>query len=162
MVKARDVLVGEIQSIRSELRRLLEGIDDYFDRKPKNEEWSARELVFHLVDTPGSGGWGRIVPGVMEGSVEEIPIAFGQIDMTETRRGKDARGAREEFETVLSAMENILTTSTDAELAEKKGVYRSRSMTYERNVQEMIENIAEHWREHLGQLDSLRKEFGVV
>ena len=163
MTTQRDSLLQEIQSIRGELERLLHGIDPYFDRQIEGEDWTIRELVYHLVDTPGSGGWGTIVPAVLEGRMQEIPIALGQTYPDPERQGKDVAGVGQDFYSVLATLESSLADMTDAALAERRVVYRSfaNSTTTERNAQEMIANIGLHWREHLDRLSALRKTLGL-
>jgi hypothetical protein len=163
MTTQRDSLLQEIQNIRSELERLLDGIDPYFDRQIEGEDWTIRELVYHLVDTPGSGGWGTIVPAVLEGRMQEIPIALGQTYPNPERQEKDVTGVGQDFYSVLTTLESSLANMTDSTLAERRVVYRSlaNSTTTERNAQEMISNIGVHWREHLDRLAALRKTLGL-
>ena len=163
MTTQRDSLLQEIQNIRSELERLLDGIDPYFDRQIEGEDWTIRELVYHLVDTPGSGGWGTIVPAVLEGRMQEIPIALGQTYPNPERQEKDVASVGQDFYSVLVTLESSLANMTDSTLAERRVVYRSlaNSTTTERNAQEMIANIGVHWREHLDRLAALRKTLGL-
>ena len=163
MTTQRDALLQEIRNIRSELERLLHRIDPYFDQQIEGADWTVRELVYHLVDTPGSGGWGTIVPAVLEGRMQEIPIALGQTYQNPDRREKDVAGVGQDFYNVLATLESSLADMTDAMLAERRVLYRSlaNSTTTERNAQEMIANIGVHWREHLDQLAEFRKTLGI-
>jgi len=159
----RDSLLQELQSIRSELDRLLEGIDYSFDWKPSDEEWSAREVVYHLVDTP-SGGVHTAVQGVLDGSIKELPITASLSNMTPERRRQDITGAREDLEAVLAGLESALNSTTDADLMGKKVPLHSitRGTTTERTAQELVAGIfVRHWREHLGQLVALREALGL-
>ena len=163
MTTQRDSILQEIQSIRSELGRLLEGIDYCLDWKPNDEEFSAREIVYHMVDTP-SGGIHTAVQGVLSGSVQELPIASGLTNMTDERQGNDLDKVREDLETVLSGLEKALASTTDAELDGKRVPLHSitRSTTTERSVEDLVSGIfVRHWREHLGQLAALREALGL-
>ena len=163
MTTQRDSFLQEIQSIRSELGRLLEGMDYCLDWKPGDEEWSAREVVYHLVDTP-SGGIHAAVQSVLTGSIEELSITASLTNLTQERRGKDLDQAREDIAVVLTGLESALGSATDAELTEKKVPVHSvtRATTAERTAQEMIERIyVRHWREHLAQLAELRDALGL-
>ena len=163
MTTQRDSILQEIQSIRSELGRLLEGIDYCLDWKPNDEEFSAREIVYHMVDTP-SGGIHTAVQGVLSGSVQELPIASGLTNMTDERQGNDLDKVREDLETVLYGLEKALASTTDAELDGKRVPLHSitRSTTTERSVEDLVSGIfVRHWREHLGQLAALREALGL-
>ncbi len=163
MTTQRDSILQEIRSIRSELGRLLEGIDYCLDWKPNDEEFSAREIVYHMVDTP-SRGIHTAVQGVLSGSVQELPIASGLTNMTDERQGNDLDKVREDLETVLSGLEKALASTTDAELDGKRVPLHSitRSTTTERSVEDLVSGIfVRHWREHLGQLAALREALGL-
>ena len=163
MTTQRNSYLQEIQSIRSELDRLLEGIDYCCDWKPDDEEWSAREVVYHLVDTP-SGGIDTAVRGVLEGSIQEFSITSSLTNLTPERQEKNLEQTREDVEAVLSGLEVALNSTTDAQLTGKKASVHSvtRSTTEERTAQDLMEGIfLRHWREHLGQLDALREMLGV-
>ena len=163
MTTQRDSILQEIQSIRSELGRLLEGIDYCLDWKPNDEEFSAREIVYHMVDTP-SGGIHTAVQGVLSGSVQELPIASGLTNMTDERQGNDLDKVREDLETVLYGLEKAFASTTDAELDGKRVPLHSitLSTTTERSVENLVSGIfVRHWREHLGQLAALREALGL-
>ena len=163
MTTQRDAVLQEIQSIRSELGRLLEGMDYCLDWKPNDEEFSAREIVYHIVDTP-SGGIHTAVQGVLSGSVQELPIASSLTNMTEERQENDLDKVREDLETVLAGLEKALASTTDAELDSKRVPLHSitRSMTTERSVEDLVSGIfVRHWREHLGQLAALQEALGL-
>ena len=163
MTTQRDSYLQEIQSIRSELGRLLDGIDYCFDWKPSDEEWSAREIAYHIADTP-SGGIHTAVRGVLEGGIQELPVTASLTNMTQERKEKDIGDVREDLEAVLTGIERALDSATDTELADRKLSFHSitRGTTQERNAQELVEGLfLRHWREHLGQLAELREMLGL-
>jgi hypothetical protein len=159
----RDSFLQEVQGIRSELDRLLEGLDYSFDWKPTDEEWSAREIVYHLVDTP-SDGIHTTIQGVLGGSVQEIPITAGLTNLTDERSGKDLAGAKGDLEGVLSGMERTLNSATDADLTGKSAVLHSfmRGTREDWSAERLVAGIfVRHWREHLEQLAALREALGL-
>ena len=165
MTTQRDSFLQEVQGIRSELDRLLEGLDYSFDWKSADtdEEWSAREIVYHLVDTPSEGIHASI-QGVLEGSIQEVPITAGLTNLTEERRGKDLAGAKGDLETVLSGMERALGSATDADLTGKSAVLHSsmRGTREDWSAERLVAGIfVRHWREHLEQLAALREALGL-
>ena len=61
-----------VRRIREELTGLLDGMDYCLDWKD-GDGWCAREVLYHLVDTP-EGGIGSVIAGVLSGSLEEVTI----------------------------------------------------------------------------------------
>ena len=159
----RDSLLQEIQSIRTEFQRLLEGIDYCFDWKSDDQEWSAREIVYHVVDTP-SGGIHTVLQRVLAGTIQEFAISSSLNNLTPERQAKDLEGVKEDVEAVIAGMENALATASDADLASKTVPMYSTTdrTTSERTAQNLAEGIfVRHWREHLGQLATLREALGL-
>ena len=163
MTTQRDFLLQEIKGIRSELERLLDGIDYCFDWKPDSGEWSARELVYHLVDTP-SGGIHNIVKGVLEERLQEFSIEASLTNLTEERSHQDLNQAKTDVEDLLTSLEKTLSLASDGDLTERKATVHSitRSTTDERTAGTVIGGIfVRHWREHLEQLAALRDALGL-
>ena len=163
MTTHRDSFLQEIQNIRSELGRLLEGMDYCLDWKPGDEEWSAREVVYHLVDTPG-GGVHTAVQSVLTGDIQELSITASLTNLTQERLGNALNQAQEDITNVLTGLERALGSATDAELTDKKVPVHSitRATTMDRNALELVERIfVRHWREHLAQLAELRDALGL-
>ena len=52
MVTGKQAHIESVRNIQSELLAVLEGMDYCLDWKPDSEDWSARELVYHVLDTP--------------------------------------------------------------------------------------------------------------
>ena len=162
MTTQRDSYLQEIESIRAELGRLVEGMDYCLDWKPDDEEWSAREVVYHMVDTP-SGGVHGAVSGILDRSLGELPVTAGLTNLTAERQAQDLEAVREDVEAVLAGMERALHSTMDAQLAESVVLFHSitRSTKEERTAQSVVEGLfLRHWREHLGQLAALRDALG--
>ena len=68
----RDENLATVSRIRAELTALLDGMDYCLDWKD-GDGWCAREILYHLVDTP-EGGVGSSIAGVLDGSRTEITI----------------------------------------------------------------------------------------
>ena len=68
----RDENLATVQRIRDELTSLLEGMDYCLDWKD-GDNWCAREVLYHLVDTP-EGGIGSVIAGVLGGTRDEVTI----------------------------------------------------------------------------------------
>ena len=163
MTTQRDSFLQDTRSIRSELDRLLEGLESHLDSKPNDEEWSAREIIYHMVETPEEGIH-TAVQATLEGSIEEIPVTANLTNLTPERQGKDLAGIRMDVEAVLTGMEMALTSTTDAELEEKKVVFHSvlRDVREDRSAHQLTAGyFVRHWRDHIGQLAALRETMGL-
>ena len=163
MTTQRDSFIRDVQSIRVELSGLLDGIDYCFDWKPEDGEWSAREIAYHVADTP-SGGIHVALQRVLEQSIRELPITSGLTNLTDERRLKDLDNVRQDIEAVLAGLEGALASTTDAQLKETTVPFHSitRSTIEDRTAQELMERaFVGHWREHLGQLAALREMLGL-
>ena len=163
MTTQRDSFLQEIRGIRADLVRLLDGMDYSFDWKPSDEEWSAREVLYHMVDTP-SGGMHSAIRKILEGSIEELPIHAGLTNLTEDRRQKDLVTVREDAEEVLAGLEQVLASTTDSELEARSVLAHSLALgkVVPRPAQELVAGLfARHWKEHLGQLAELREGLGL-
>ena len=55
MTIQRDVYQQALRGIQSELLQVLDGMDYCLDWKPAPQDWSAREIIYHLLDTPPCG-----------------------------------------------------------------------------------------------------------
>lgn len=163
MTSQRDSFLEEIRDLRGELGRLLEGMDYCFDWRPSDGEWSARDLVYHLVDTP-EGGIDAAIEGVLQGRIQELPVAASLNNLTPERQAKDITAAQEDIEAVLLGVDGALASATDADLSGRRLTLNSLtySRTREMAAQELVEGLfLRHWMEHLAQLAALRDALGL-
>ena len=163
MTTQRDSFLQDTQSIRRELDRLLEGLESHLDAKPNDEEWSAREIIYHIVETPEEGIH-TAVRRTLEGSIQELPMTANLTNLTPERQSKDLTGIRMDVEAVLTGMERALTSTTDAELEERKTVFHSilRDVKEDRTAHQLTAGyFVRHWRDHIGQLAALRETLGL-
>ena len=163
MTTQRDTYLQEIQAIRGEMDRLLDGIDYCFDWKSGEEEWSGREVMYHMLDTP-AGGIHSVLRGMLGGSIQEFSIIADLTNLTPERQERDIPGVREDTEAVLTDLEQLLSSATDAQIAGAMATAHlvSRGETIERTGQELVEGIfIRHWRQHLAQLAQIRESLGL-
>ena len=73
-----------IRSVKNDLLAVLVGMDYCLDWKQDSEEWSARELVYHVLDTP-PGGAHNLVKGIIAGEIKEYEIWSDRTNMTPER-----------------------------------------------------------------------------
>jgi hypothetical protein len=152
-----------ICSIRAELLEVLEGMDYCLDWKPNPDSWSAREVIYHLVDTP-SGGLHTLIWGMLTGKIQEFDLAPNLTNMTPERQTVDIQQALHDITLVLNGMEEAVSAASEEDLARKSALahLKARGRDEVRTAQMLLEGLfARHWREHLGQLRELRETLGV-
>jgi beta-glucanase (GH16 family) len=160
----KDGLLEEVGGIRLELDRLLTGMEYCLDWKPEEGEWSVREVVYHIVDTP-EGGIQDAVQRTLDGTLAEITVNGNLSNMTDERLGKDMEAVKADIEVVLSGMERALAPVTDSELSSRETVVHStmRGVTQTRSARNLSQRLfAGHWREHLSQIAALRDALGIT
>jgi DinB superfamily len=152
-----------IRSVRAELLQVLEGMDYCLDWKPNPDAWSAREVLYHLVDMP-SGGLHTLIQGMVAGKIKEFELTPNLTNLTSERQVVDLEQALHDITLVLNGMEQAVATASEEDLAGKSVLahLKARGRDEERTAQMLLEGLfARHWREHLVQLRELREALGV-
>ena len=54
VLRNTDLLVA-IRTLKQDLTDVLDGMDNCLDWKKDPDSWSAREVIYHLIDTPAEG-----------------------------------------------------------------------------------------------------------
>ncbi len=155
--------LGEIRDIRVELDRILNGMDFCLDWKSANDEWSAREILYHMAETP-AGGIHSAVQQVLAGTIRELSMRSSATNMTPQRQRNDLAAIRGDAEAVLSGMELLLGAATDDELAQRTVLAHSMraNAVVAWRAEELIERLLlNHWKEHLRQLAAVRDALGI-
>ena len=93
MATSKSEHIQNLQSIHDDLIQLLDGMDYCLDWKPDSSDWSARDVVYHLVDTP-PGGIHSVVEGILSGQIEEFDLWSDRNNMTPERLANDIDQAR--------------------------------------------------------------------
>ena len=131
------------------------------DWKPEESDWSAREIVYHLLDTP-PGGTASLVQSIVRGEITEYEIWSDRTNVDESRSTLDM----EEIETDISAFfakfKDALQSAADGDLQGRRVLMRQRTRgeDEERTLEALLAGWARHWRAHLEQLGELRAALG--
>ena len=157
----RDENLATVQRIRAELTGLLEGMDYCLDWKD-GDNWCAREVLYHLVDTP-EGGIGSVIAGVLDGTRDEVTILPDANNMTPERMAADIDEARAGPLAILQTAEDAIAAASDADFTEKTAMAHlpHRDIHETRTAQAFIDGLERHWGEHLNQLRTIRETLGV-
>jgi len=152
-----------IQSVKSEFLAVLIGMDYCLDWKQDDSEWSARELVYHLLDTP-PGGAQNLVKGVISGEVKEYEIWSDLTNVTPERSAYDIEQVNSDIEDFFDSLNNSVLGLSDADLDDKKVMMhqKTREVDEERSVSAILKRtLSGHIRDHLVQLQALRDALAI-
>ena len=164
MTTGKDELISQVRALRDDLLVLLDGMDYCLDWKESEDEWSVREVIYHLLDTP-AGGVGAVLKQMLEGNDQEIIIRSSLTNMTPERKDKDLADLCRDTEGLLSQVEAGLAAAADADLQNNTSpVHVVSSGTHEdRTPARLVERtLLGHWREHIGQIGEIRQSLGFV
>lgn len=150
-----------LNSLQAALLELLAGMNYCLDWKPDEATWSAREIVYHILDTP-PGGMPTIVQGIISGEITEYEIRSGHSNITPTRSTLDLTEVESDIAQFFAAFNKALTTANDADLQRKQATMhqRTRQQDEERTLETVLTGFTNHCRNHLTQLNQLRTALG--
>ena len=162
----REDNLATVRRIRDELTGLLEGMDYCLDWKDGEhralDQWSAREVLYHLVDTP-EGGIGSVIAGVLNGALDEVTILPDANNMTPERMAADIDDALAGPLGILQTAEDAIAAAPDADFVERTAMAHlpHRDIHEVRTAQAFIDGLERHWGEHLNQLQTIRETLGM-
>lgn len=150
-----------VDSLRASLVELLDGMDYCLDWKPDDSDWSAREIVYHLLDTP-PGGNAEMVRKLVSGEIAEYEIWSDRTNVTEARSTLDMAEIESEIAAFFELFDTALAATTDSDLQTRRVLMhqRTRGEDVERTLEEALAGIDRHWRGHMEQLRELREALG--
>ena len=163
MATGKQAHIDSVRNVNSELLAALAGMDYCLDWKQEPEEWSARELVYHVLDTP-PGGAHRLVKGIISGETSEYELWSDLTNMTSERAAYDLDQVNADIETFFQSLEDSLSGISDADLETKKVLMHQRTskVDEERTIDAILERTLNvHIKEHLAQLQELRDALAI-
>ena len=163
MANGKQAHLDSVQSIKSGFLAVLDGMDYCLDWKQDDSEWSARELVYHMLDTP-PGGAQNLVKGIIAGDVQEYEIWSDLTNMTPERAVYDINQVNADIEEFFDSLNESISGLTDSDLDEKKVMMhqRTREVDEERTLNAILARTLQgHIDEHLTQLKALREALAI-
>ena len=163
MANGKQTQLDSVASIKSEFLALLIGMDYCLDWKQDETEWSARELVYHVLDTP-PGGAQNLVKGIISGEVQEYEIWSDLTNITPERSAYDLDRVNEDIEAFFNSLSESVSGLADGDLDEKKVMIhqRTREVDEERTLNAILDRTLNgHIRDHLTQLQALREALAI-
>ena len=153
--------LATVRRIRDELTATLDGMDYCLDWKD-GDGWCAREVLYHLVDTP-EGGIGSVIAGVLAGTLPELTILPDANNMTPERLAADIDEALAGPLAILQTAEDAIGNAADSDFEQRTTFVRlpHRGIEETRAAQTVIDGLERHWGEHLNQLRAIREALGM-
>ena len=150
-----------LDSLRATLLELLDGMNYCLDWKPDESDWSAREIVYHLLDTP-PGGTASLVQSIVSGETSEYEIWSDRTNVNEGRATLDMEEVEADISAFFAKFNEALQSANDADLQGRRVLMRQRTrgQDEERTLEALLEGWSRHWRAHLEQLGELRSALG--
>ncbi len=152
---------ANIDSLRSALLERLNGMSYCLDWKLEESSWSAREIVYHLLDTP-PGGSALLVRGILSGEVTEYEIWSDRTNLTEERSTLDISEIESDVADFFHAFDEAMAKASDSDLLDRRVLMhqRTRGADEERTLADLLAGFERHWLGHLEQLEELRTALG--
>ena len=163
MTRQRDAHLATVHSIKDELLQLLDGMDYCLDWKPDSSAWSAREVVYHLLDTP-PGGVHQVLRGILSGQIKEYDLWADRSNMTPERLAYDAEQVRVDIGQFFRGMEEALSLAAEEDFAGKSILLHLHRLGRDETwtAQMLLERpFARHWQEHVTQIRELKTSLGI-
>ena len=163
MATGKQEQLESIRSIKSDLLAALSGMDYCLDWKQDPSEWSARELVYHVLDTPSGGAHG-LVKGIITGEIKEYEIWSDRTNMTPERAEYDLDQVNADIESFFQSLDDSISGVSDEDLDAKKVMMhqRTRNVDEERTLNAILDRTLNgHMRDHLAQLQVLRETLAI-
>ena len=150
-----------LNSLQSALMDRLDGMNYCLDWKPDDSDWSPREIVYHLLDTP-AGGTASLVQGILSGDIKEYEIWSDRTNVNEARATLDMEEVEADISSFFTKFNDALQTADDADMQGRRVVMhqRTRGEEQERTLEALLTGWDRHWRAHLEQLGELRAALG--
>ena len=151
-----------VASLGADLLALLSGMDYCLDWKSGDDDWSAREIVYHLLDTP-PGGNAELVRKIVSGEIAEYEISSDRTNVTEARLTLDMAEIESDISAFFQTFDAALAAASDGDLQTRRVLMRQRTRgeDVERTLEEALAGIDRHWRGHMEQLRELRDALGL-
>ena len=163
MVLRNTDLLITIRTLKQDLTDVLDGMDNCLDWKNDPNSWSAREVIYHLIDTPEEG-MDLLVRRILKTEGEAFELVPDISNMSEVRLLNDIEQVKADIFKILDNLELIITDTSSEELMEKKVVVDlvGQGANEARTVLNVLQGLfIRHWSQHVIQLKNTRFSLGL-
>ena len=162
VLRNTDLLVA-IRTLKQDLTDVLDGMDYCLDWKKDPDSWSAREVIYHLIDTPAEG-MDLLVHRILKTEGEVFELVPDISNMSEVRLLNNIEQVKADIFNILDNLELIITDASWEELTEKTIVVDlvAQGTNEERTVLNLLQGLfIRHWSQHVIQLKNTRSSLGL-
>jgi len=162
VLRNTDLLVA-ICTLKQDLTDVLDGMDNCLDWKNDPNSWSAREVIYHLIDTPAEG-MDFLLRRALKTEGEAFELVPDINNMSEVRLLNDIEQVKADILNILDNLELIITDASWEELTEKTIVVDlvAQGTNEERTVLNLLQGLfIKHWSQHVIQLKNTRSSLGL-
>ena len=162
VLRNTDLLVA-ICTLKQDLTDVLDGMDNCLDWKNDPNSWSAREVIYHLIDTPAEG-MDFLLRRALKTEGEAFELVPDINNMSEVRLLNDIEQVKADILNILDNLELIITDASWEELTEKTIVVDlvAQGTNEERTVLNLLQGLfIKHWSQHVIQLKNTRASLGL-
>ena len=162
VLRNTDLLVA-IRTLKQDLTDVLDGMDNCLDWKNDPNSWSAREVIYHLIDTPAEG-MDFLLRRALKTEGEAFELVPDINNMFEVRLLNDIEQVKADILNILDNLELIITDASWEELTEKTIVVDlvAQGTNEERTVLNLLQGLfIKHWSQHVIQLKNTRSSLGL-
>lgn len=145
------------------LSKQLQGMEPHVDRPEKPGEWSAREVLSHLLFDPHIDFVARL-KSFSTGTLPVVEVTPGQTHLTPERKKMTLKQLSEALDAQRRGVFKYLETLSDADMGRKARIplFKQFMGTDEIAIPVYIGALYEyHWGDHTGQLAKIRKAAGL-
>ena len=163
MPNSQEARLANLHAARDQLLEVLEGMDYCLDWKLEPSNWSARQVVYHLLESP-PGGLQRVLWAAIAGEEEGIEVWAGDDNLTPERARYDLDQVLEDVANFFTAMEEALEAAGEQESAGKSvmGRHQTSGGGQSYTVGALLDSMfGAHWNEHVNQVRALRDALGM-
>ena len=163
MPDANAARLNNLRVAQEQLLELLSGMDYCLDWKAESSDWSARQVVYHLLESP-PGGLQRVLWAAVSGESEPIEVWAGDDNITPERANYDLDQILEDVARFFTSMGEALEAAGKQEIAGESVLdrYQTSGGGQSYTVGELLDSMfGTHWSEHLGQVRALRDALGM-
>ncbi|MBI4011764.1 MAG: DinB family protein [Candidatus Rokubacteria bacterium] len=147
------------------LERQLQGMELHMERSDAPGEWTARQVLAHLLFEPGSNP-ARLLQTFAERDFPLVDIKPGQVVMTPERKTMTLRQLLDALDAQRRAVYGYLEGLPEADLERRKAripLFKQFMGTDEISLAIFVGAMFDfHWNDHAGQLAKIRKAVGLA
>ena len=163
MTTLKQSILDSAKELQQDLDTVLEGMDYCLDWKQDDDEWSAREVLWHVLEDP-EGGIPNTVAGILDGSRTEVTIIADETHLNDERQAMDMDQIRAALSEYFDTLDSVLADATDEDISGKAAScwFPLRNHREDRTAQDLLEGLfLNHWRDHVGQLREIQEGLGL-